>query len=307
MISKTFEINEDNINNRLDIFLANQFDNLSRGIVQKLIESHSVSVSGNYVEKDYKLRLGDIIDVEINLISQTEDQPQDIPLNVIFENKEFFIIDKQAGLTVHPGAGQKDNTLINGLLFHFPAQRRIPRTGLIHRLDKDTSGLILIAKTLKAHTKLTDMIQKRLITRKYLALVHGKPISGSTIDKPIGRHPTNRLIFTVKKNGRNSVTHYLVKERYKNFSLLDVSLETGRTHQIRVHLKHAGYPIAGDKAYCSITKWKDSNEKEAHAIQGLRRQALHAYSLAFTLDGEEFNFHSDIPIDIKQCINSLQK
>ncbi len=254
MISKTFEINEDNINNRLDIFLANQFDNLSRGIVQKLIESHSVSVSGNFVEKDYKLKLGDIIDVEINLSSQTEDEPQNIPLEVLFDNKDFLIINKQAGLTVHPGAGQKDNTLTNGLLFHFPDLKSIPRTGLIHRLDKDTSGLMLIAKTLKAHTVLTDMIQKRLISRKYLALVHGKPISGDTINKSIGRHPTNRLIFTVKENGRDSITHYLVKERYKNFSLLEVSLETGRTHQIRVHLKHAGFPIAGDKAYCSILK-----------------------------------------------------
>ena len=307
MISKTFEINEDNINNRLDIFLANQFDNLSRGIVQKLIESHSVSVSGNFVEKDYKLRLGDIIDVEINLSNQTEDKPQDIPLEVVFENKEFLVINKQAGLTVHPGAGQKDSTLTNGLLFHFPDQKSIPRTGLIHRLDKDTSGLMLVAKTLKAHTVLTDMIQKRLISRKYLALVHGIPISGDTINKPIGRHPTNRLIFTVKENGRDSITHYLVKERYKNFSLLEVSLETGRTHQIRVHLKHAGFPIAGDKAYCSITTWKDSNEDEVHAIKSLNRQALHAFNLAFTLDGEEFNFHSDIPSDIRQCINSLQK
>ena len=210
-------------------------------------------------------------------------------------------------MTVHPGAGQKDNTLTNGLLFHFPDLKSIPRTGLIHRLDKDTSGLMLIAKTLKAHTVLTDMIQKRSISRKYLALVHGKPISGATINKPIGRHLTNRLIFTVKENGRDSITHYLVKERYKNFSLLEVSLETGRTHQIRVHLKHAGFPIAGDRAYCSITKWKDSNEDEVHAIESLNRQALHAYNLAFTLDGEEFNFRSDIPADIKQCINSLQK
>ena len=155
MISKTFEINEDNINNRLDIFLANQFDSLSRGIVQKLIESHSVSVSGNFVEKDYKLKLGDTIDVEINLSSQTEDEPQNIPLEVLFDNKDFLIINKQAGLTVHPGAGQKDNTLTNGLLFHFPDLKSIPRTGLIHRLDKDTSGLMLIAKTLKAHTVLT--------------------------------------------------------------------------------------------------------------------------------------------------------
>ena len=307
MISKTFEINEENINNRLDIFLANQFDNLSRGIVQKLIQSHSVSVSGNFVEKDYKLKLGDTIDVEINLSSQTEDEPQNIPLEVLFDNKDFLIINKQAGLTVHPGAGQKDNTLTNGLLFHFPDLKSIPRTGLIHRLDKDTSGLMLIAKTLKAHTVLTDMIQKRSISRKYLALVHGKPISGDTIDKPIGRHPTNRLIFTVKENGRDSITHYLVKERYKNFSLLEVSLETGRTHQIRVHLKHAGFPIAGDRAYCSITKWKDSNEDEVNAIESLNRQALHAYNLAFTLDGEEFNFHSDIPADIEKCINSLQK
>ena len=307
MISKTFEIDEDNINKRLDIFLSEQFDQLSRGIVQKLIQSHAVTVSGIYVEKDYKLKLSDIVDIEINLEDQTDDEPQDIFLNIICENKDFLILDKQAGLTVHPGAGQKDNTLINGLLFHYPEQKKVPRTGLIHRLDKDTSGLLLIARSLEAHTKLTEMMQRRMIARRYFALVHGTPISGGTIDEPIARHPSNRLIFTVKEGGRDSVTHYAIEKRFKNFSLLDISLETGRTHQIRVHLKYEGYPIAGDQSYCSIKKWKDSSEMEEQAVNGLRRQALHAHSLSFEWEGKEISFKSDLPIDIVTCINSLQK
>ena len=307
MISKTFEIDEDNINKRLDIFLSEQFDQLSRGIVQKLIQSHAVTVSGIYVDKDYKLKLSDIVDIEINLEDQTDDEPQDISLNIICENDDFLILDKQAGLTVHPGAGQKDNTLINGLLFHYPEQKKVPRTGLIHRLDKDTSGLLLIARSLEAHTKLTEMMQRRMIARRYFALVHGTPISGGTIDEPIARHPSNRLIFTVKEGGRDSITHYAVEKRFKNFSLLDISLETGRTHQIRVHLKYEGYPIAGDQSYCSIKKWKDSSEMEEQAVNGLRRQALHAHSLSFEWEGKEFSFKSDLPTDIVACINNLQK
>ena len=193
------------------------------------------------------------------------------------------------------------------LIFKYPKLRSVERYGLVHRLDKDTSGLILIARNQRAHSMITEMIQNRTISRSYKALVHGVPISGETIDKPIGRHPTNRLIFCVKEGGRESVTHFRVLKKFKNFSLLDISLETGRTHQIRVHLKHKGYPIAGDKAYCKISTWKDSNKNELAAINGLKRQALHAYSLAFNFDNEDFEFHSELPQDIEECISNIQE
>ena len=305
MISKRLQIDEENANNRIDIFLSKSFDSISRGIVQDLIGEGKVLVNGKTVERDYKTKINDVIEIEFNLETNNEDQAQDISLDIIFENDHFLIIDKQAGLTVHPGAGQKDSTLINGLLNIYPKQRKIPRYGVVHRLDKDTSGLMIIARTLESHTNLTDLIQKRNIKRNYYALVHGQPIAGDTIDKPIGRHPKNRLLFCVKDGGRQAITHFKIYKKFKNFSLLDVSLETGRTHQIRVHMQHIGHPIAGDQSYCKIKNWKNSTEKEVNALSNLKRQSLHAYKLEFIYEDENFSFLSDIPDELQSVIDKL--
>tara|TARA_B100000287_G_scaffold302171_1_gene285304 strand:+ start:5275 stop:6192 length:918 start_codon:yes stop_codon:yes gene_type:complete len=305
MISKRLQIDEENANNRIDIFLSKSFDSISRGIVQDLIGEGKVLVNGKTVERDYKTKINDVIEIEFNLETNNEDQAQDISLDIIFENDDFLIIDKQAGLTVHPGAGQKDSTLINGLLNIYPKQRKIPRYGVVHRLDKDTSGLMIIARTLESHTNLTDLIQKRSIKRNYYALVHGQPIAGDTIDKPIGRHPKNRLLFCVKDGGRQAITHFKIYKKFKNFSLLDVSLETGRTHQIRVHMQHIGHPIAGDQSYCKIKNWKNSTEKEVNALSNLKRQSLHAYKLEFIYEDENFSFLSDIPDELQSVIDKL--
>ena len=305
MISKRLQIDEENANNRIDIFLSKSFYSISRGIVQDLIGEGKVLVNGKTVERDYKTKINDVIEIEFNLETNNEDQAQDISLDIIFENDDFLIIDKQAGLTVHPGAGQKDSTLINGLLNIYPKQRKIPRYGVVHRLDKDTSGLMIIARTLESHTNLTDLIQKRSIKRNYYALVHGQPIAGDTIDKPIGRHPKNRLLFCVKDGGRQAITHFKIYKKFKNFSLLDVSLETGRTHQIRVHMQHIGHPIAGDQSYCKIKNWKNSTEKEVNALSNLKRQSLHAYKLEFIYEDENFSFLSDIPDELQSVIDKL--
>ena len=249
MISKRFQIDEENSNKRIDIFLANNLDTISRGIVQQLVAEGKVTVNGKPTKRNYLLKLSDIIEITFELQANGEDEAQDIPIDITFENDDFFIINKNSGLTVHPGAGQKDQTLINAILHIRKEQREIPRYGLVHRLDKDTSGLMVLAKSLKSHTILTELIQAKSIQRKYYALVHGAPISGQTIDLPIGRHPKNRLLFCVKDGGREAITHFRIKKRFKNFSLLDVELETGRTHQIRVHLNHIGHPIAGDASY----------------------------------------------------------
>ena len=217
------------------------------------------------------------------------------------------MIDKQAGLTVHPGAGQKDSTLINGMLYLRPKQRELPRYGLVHRLDKDTSGLMLLAKSIQSHTILTDLIQNKKIKRNYYALVHGDPISGKTINLPIGRHPKNRLLFCVKEGGRSALTHFKIKDRFKNFSLLDIELETGRTHQIRVHLKHIGHPIVGDKSYNNIKIWKNADPTELKAVTDLNRQALHSYNLSFTYLDKEFNFESEVPSDFAETCTKLEK
>ena len=305
MISKRFQIDEENAHKRIDIFLSYKFDDISRGIVQELIEKGEVLVNDKTTKRNYKLKTGDRIDININLEIESNDEAEDIELDIVFENKDFLIINKQANLTVHPGAGQKDGTLINGLLYRYPKQRDIPRYGVVHRLDKDTSGLMVIATSLRAHTLLTEMIQERVIKRNYYALVHGAPIAGMTIDKPIGRHPKNRLLFCVKEGGREAITHFKVKTKFSNFSLLDVSLETGRTHQIRVHLKHLGHPIAGDAQYSNIKQWKNSNPDEVAAVSSLGRQALHAYSLAFDFEGKAYEFEADLPKVIKQTIKAL--
>ena len=305
MISKRFQIDEENANNRIDIFLSRSFDSISRGIVQDLIDEGRVLVNGKMVERDYKMKINDVIEIEFKLETNNEDLAQDIQINVAFENNDFLIIDKHAGLTVHPGAGQKDSTLINGLLHMYPEQRKIPRYGVVHRLDKDTSGLMIIARTLESHTNLTDLIQTRNIKRNYYALVHGQPIAGNTIDKPIGRHPKNRLLFCVKEGGREAVTHFKVHKKFKNFSLLDVSLETGRTHQIRVHMQHIGHPIAGDQSYCRIKNWKNSTLEERKAVNNLGRQSLHAHKLEFTYQNQDFSFLSDMPEELQQVIDQL--
>ena len=307
MISKRFQVDEENSNNRVDIFLANNLDSISRGIVQQLILDGKVLVNGETVKRNHLLKTNDKVDISFEIKTEGDDEPQDIPLDIVFENDDIMVINKQAGLTVHPGAGQKNSTLINGLLHIRPKQRDLPRYGVVHRLDKDTSGLMVLAKTIKSHTILTELIQTKQVRRNYYALVHGNPISGKKIDLPIGRHPKNRLLFCVKDGGRNAITHFKIKERYKNFSLLDIELETGRTHQIRVHLKHIGYPIAGDKSYNHIKIWKDAQEDELKIINDLDRQALHAYNLSFKFMNDELNFVSKLPKDLVKTCNKLEK
>ena len=307
MISKRFQVDEENSNDRIDIFLANNLDAISRGIVQQLISEGNVTVNGKATKRNYLLKAADVIEVTFELKANCKDDAQDIPIDITFENEDFFVINKDSGLTVHPGAGQKDNTLINGILHIRKEQRDIPRYGLVHRLDKDTSGLMLIAKNLKAHTILTELIQVKKIQRHYYALVHGVPISGQTIDLPIGRHTKNRLLYCVKDGGRDATTHFRIKKKFKNFSLLHVELETGRTHQIRVHLKHIGHPIAGDKSYNKIKAWKDAIPKELEAINKLKRQALHSYKLKFHFLNEGFVFESKLPNDIEKTLEGLEE
>ena len=306
MISKRFQIDEENSNKRIDIFLANNLDTISRGIVQQLIADGKATVNGKKTKRNYLLKLADVIEITFELEAQGEDEAQDIPIDVTYENDDFFIINKQSGLTVHPGAGQKDQTLVNGILHIRKEQRDIPRYGIVHRLDKDTSGLMVLAKSLKAHTIFTELIQAKSIQRKYYALVHGVPISGQTVDLPIGRHPKNRLLFCVKDGGREAITHFRIEKRFKNFSLLDVELETGRTHQIRVHLKHIGHPIAGDAFYNNIKVWKDAIPKELEVINNLHRQALHSYSLKFLFLKKEFCFESKMPSDLEKTMEVLE-
>jgi 23S rRNA pseudouridine1911/1915/1917 synthase len=219
------------------------------------------------------------------------------------------VIDKPAGLVVHPGAGNPAHTLQNALLAHDPALALVPRAGLIHRLDKDTSGLLVVARTPETHHALVDMLQRRAIARGYLALCFGRPTAGATIDEPIGRHRSVRTRMAVRRDGREAVTHFRIEERFRGLTLLRVQLETGRTHQIRVHLAHIGLPIVGDPVYGGRRRQvAGASEALESTLRRFRRQALHAQRLAFDhpLTGRHHTFEAPLPADFRQLLAALR-
>jgi 23S rRNA pseudouridine1911/1915/1917 synthase len=257
----------------------------------------------------HKVNHTDIIEIEAKIEPALSDSAENIPLNIVFEDDHILIINKSAGLVSHPGAGNKTGTLVNALLHHDSTLSTLPRAGLIHRLDKDTSGLLIIAKDSQSFDHLTEAMKKRQIKRQYLALCQGRIISGGTIDKPIDRDSKNRVKMAVTDSGKPAVTHYRVKARYPAHTLLSIELETGRTHQIRVHLTHAGYPLVGDKTYrkqkalaCRISP------ELQQACLHFPRQALHAEKLTLThpINGKSVTFKAPVPNDLSSLIETMQ-
>lgn len=258
---------------RIDKYLAGQLEGVSRSKIQKLISEGQILVNEKEVKAKYKVSNGDEIVVTIPDPEPVDVVAQNLPLEIIYEDEDIVLINKAQGMVVHPGAGHKDGTLVNALLYHIDDLSGINgeiRPGIVHRLDKETSGILVVAKNDTAHVHLSKQLQERSMTKKYWTLVHGViPHEHGTIDAPIGRDPKNRQQFTVIKSGKEAISHFKVLERLKNFSLLEVSIETGRTHQIRVHLKYINYPVAGDKTY-----------GPGKTIKG-EGQFLHARSLEF--------------------------
>ncbi len=289
----SFLIEEDLAGQRLDKALALLMPEQSRARLQGWIRDGHVRLDGVVQPPKARVEAGCRIEVEPPAAPQDERVlPQAIDFPVLYEDASLLIVDKPAGLTVHPGAGQPDGTLQNALLHYRPALAGVPRAGIVHRLDKDTSGLMVIAGTAEAQTALVRAIQERSVRREYLALVWGVPVAGATIDAPLGRHPRDRTRYVVRPGGRDAVTHYRVAEKFERHALLRVRLETGRTHQIRVHMQHAGYPLIGDPAYGRRgDPWR----------QSLGRQALHActLSLAHPVSGEEMSWESPLPADLQ--------
>ncbi len=295
---------------RLDQALADLLPEFSRSRLQHWIDEGRVLINGQPCRRRDKVWGGEEVWLEPLVVPDDSCQPQDLPLEIVFEDEDILVVNKPAGLVVHPAAGNPDGTLQNALLYHAPELAKIPRGGLVHRLDKDTSGLLVVARTLQAHKVLVDLLQQRRVHREYRALVTGVPTGGGQVDAPVGRHPRQRTQMAVIPGGRPAVTHYRLLESFRGHALLAVRLETGRTHQIRVHMAHIHYPILGDPVYGG--RPRPPKGASARLVAGARafpRQALHAIRLGLPHPntGEEVAWEIPLAADMQDMVSLLRE
>lgn len=295
---------------RLDQALSRAWPDFSRNRLQQWIDTGKVLVDGVRRRPRDKVWGGEAVRLDAVLESVGYDAPEPIPLQLVFEDDQLLVLDKPPGLVVHPAAGNPDGTLLNALLHHAPGLSALPRAGIVHRLDKDTSGLLVVAKTLKAHRSLVEQLQCRSVYREYRALVVGDLVAGAVVDAPVGRHPSQRTRMAVVPGGRPAVTHYRVLERYPGHSLLGVKLETGRTHQIRVHMAHIHHPLVGDHTYGARPRPPSGCDAAlTSALQGFPRQALHAIRLGLVHPGtgSQLEWESPIPSDLQTLLDLFRR
>ena len=300
---KEFIVKDDEVGKRIDSYLSNKDNEISRVAVQRLIKNDKILVNGKSTKASYKVQENDSIKVEEEKPKEISLKPQDIPVEIIYEDKDIIVVNKPKGMVVHPANGNSDGTLVNSLMSickdSLSGIGGEIRPGIVHRLDKDTSGVIVVAKNDKAHINLSEQIKNHKVEKTYIALVKGVvKANEATIDMPIGRSTKDRKKMAVTKTGKNAITHFKVIKRFHNYSLLEVKIETGRTHQIRVHLSQIGYPIVGDTTY--------SNGKNEWGIKG---QCLHAKSLKFKhpITGKEMFLEAKMPEYFEEVINELDK
>jgi 23S rRNA pseudouridine1911/1915/1917 synthase len=308
----SFKIGPDHAGVRLDTYLASQIEGWSRARLQRLIESEDALVNGKVAKPSYKLREEDEIEVDLITPTTTGFSPENIPIDVVYEDETLLVVNKPSGLVVHPAAGTPSGTLANALAYHFqqlPATGTGVRPGLVHRLDRDTSGLLVVAKTEAALENLSDQFRERTVFKSYVALVHGRVLIGKgRIDQPIARDPSNRTRMAVVRGGRNSLTLYRVRKSFQRFTLLDVELKTGRTHQIRVHLAWLKHPVVADETYGAGRDNTIQNPSLRARIRNLKRQFLHAEKLGFThpATAEFVKFEAPLPADLSELLSDLE-
>lgn len=304
----TLEIPSESAGKRLDQALAALLPDFSRAQIQQWIRDGAVSVDGTQVPQRHKVLGGEIVDIAIPPPSLSEWTAEALPIDVVYEDDALLVVNKAAGMVVHPGAGNYSGTLVNALLAHDPALGALPRAGIVHRLDKETSGLLVVAKTEAARLTLIEDLSAHAVEREYLAIANGVIIAGGTVDAPIGRHPRERTRMAVREEGKEAVSHYRVQARYREHTLLSVRLESGRTHQIRVHMAHLGHPLLGDPVYGGrLHIPRDSGPALAAALRGFKRQALHAARLALVhpITGEECAWNAPMPADMAGLMTLL--
>lgn len=292
-----------NENKRVDTYISQEVESLSRTMIQKLLEEHKVLINGKATKASYKVECGDKIEVEIPELKETKLKPQNIFVPVIYEDKDIIVVNKPKGMVVHPANGNPDGTLANAILAmckdSLSGIGGEIRPGIVHRLDKDTSGLLIIAKNDEAHMKMSKQIQDRKVEKRYIVLVKGNvPDDEATINMPIARSKQDRKKMAVDKDGKEAVTHFKVIKRYKNYTLLEIKIDTGRTHQIRVHMSYIGYPVVGDYTY--------SNGKNEFGIVG---QMLHARYLKFKhpITGKEISLEAPLPEYFEEVLQKLER
>jgi len=294
---------------RLDQALAALVSEYSRSRLQQWIRSGYVTLDGHLPQIREKVMGGETVCINAVIEVQTVNEAEPIPLDIVYEDADLLVINKPAGLVVHPAAGNPAGTLLNALLHYDAGQACLPRAGIVHRLDKSTSGLMMVARSLTAHKWLVDALQARQVKREYLTVVSSVLTAGGCIDAPIGRHPVDRKRMAVVNGGKEAVTHYRVEERYRAHTLVRVQLETGRTHQIRVHMAYRHFPVVGDPVYGGRLRLpKSADDEVIEILSGFRRQALHATQLTLEhpVSGETMSWHADVPPDMAQLIEVLR-
>ena len=309
-ITLTAEVQPEQMGLRLDQTLAELFPDYSRSRLKTWIESDLVRVNGEITNVPRaKVYGGEQIEIQVEIEDETHYLPENIPLNIVYEDEDILVINKPKDMVVHPGAGNPNGTLLNALLYHYPQIAEVPRAGIVHRLDKDTTGLMVVAKTIPAQTQLVRDLQKRLITREYEAVATGIMTKGGTVDEPMARHPTKRTHMAVHPMGKPATTHYRIMERFRDYTRLRLRLETGRTHQIRVHMAHIAHPLLGDQTYGGRPRPpKDASEQLRETLRNFKRQALHAVMLRLNhpISGEPMEWYAPLPEDFVQLIQALK-